>query len=171
MASAVPMPAPMSRDRIIHWAKLAAGGLATAILGGIFAAVFTYMATARLNQEAALQQQYLAAIQEFSATGAKVDASITELADTVLDGAEKAQARKEARQAIAAHVAASQGLTQVIGIGNVKAYMKGLATLRLLVDATDDKSEALTTSRARFDLMDNRISMIAEARRRVYGHS
>jgi hypothetical protein len=29
----------------------------------------------------------------------------------------------------------------------------------------------LRTSRARFDLMDNRVIMIAEARRRIYGHT
>jgi hypothetical protein len=49
--------------------------------------------------------------------------------------------------------------------------MEGLATLRGLVDKTGDVSAALKTSRARFDLMDNRQIMLAEARLRIYGKS
>ncbi len=170
MASAPPIPST-GNHQFGHWAKLVVGGLLSAIAGGLFAAVFTYYATAKLNHEAVIQQQYLAAVQDFSATGARVDASITELADSVLDGAEINQARKEARQAIAAHVAASQSLVQVVGHGNVDAYMTGLATLRLMVDRTGDSTAALKTSRARFDLMSNRTIMVAEARKRIYGHT
>lgn len=164
----MPISPPVSREKLLRWVKLGLGGLATALIGGFLAAWFTYVFTARLNHEAALQQQYLSAIQDFSATGAKVDASITELADTVLDGAALATARKEARQAIAAHAAASQSLAQVVGQGNVNAYVEGLATLRVLVDSTENRSQAWQTSRARFDLMDNRATMVNEARRRVY---
>lgn len=168
MASSPPMFPPMTRDRVLQWTKLALGGLATAVLGGLFAAFFTYVFTAKLNNESALQQQYLVAVQDFNSTGAKVDASITELADTVIDGDEIKQSRKEARQAIAAHVAATQALSPLMGTGNVKAYMEGLATLRGMVDQTGDVRAALQTSRARFDLMDNRQIMIAEARKRIY---
>lgn len=171
MASAQSTLESISKERIWHLFKLAMGGLATAIVGGLFAALFTYYFTAKLNNESALQQQYLAAIQDFSTTGAKVDASITELADTVLDGDQLKEARKEARQAIAAHAAASQSLAQVVGQGNVNEYVKGLATLRLLVDDTGNKSSALQTSKARFDLMENRNAMVSEARMRVYGHT
>ncbi|RKF23393.1 hypothetical protein D6851_02670 [Altericroceibacterium spongiae] len=171
MTTAAPPFAHVTRAQLINWIKLAAGGLATALVGGFFAAVFTYYATAKLNNEAALQQQYLVAVQDFNSTGAKVDAAITELADNVLDGQEVAQARREARQAIAAHVAATQALAPLMGKGNVAEYMKGLATLRLMVDDTDGRSAALQTSKARFTLMENRTVMIAEARQRIYGHS
>lgn len=159
----------LTREQIIRYVKFAAGAIGTAFLGGLFAAIFTYYATARLNTESSLQQQYLVAIQDFSSTGAQLDASITELADTVLDGEQLTEARRDARQAIAAHAAATQSLSQVVGQGNVDEYAKGLATLRILVDDTDDKTEALKTSRARLDLMDNRSIMIKEARKRVYG--
>lgn len=171
MATAPPLRAPISRDQMVHWGKLALGGLLTALAGGFFAALFTYSFTAKLNTEAALQQQYLSAAQEFNATGARVDAAVTELSDNVLDSTDVAQAKREARQAIAAHVAATQALSPLMGTGNVKAYMEGLATLRVLVDKTGDVSAALKTSRARFDLMDNRQIMLAEARRRIYGNS
>lgn len=141
----------------------------TAIVGGLLAAWFTYMFTARLNQEAALQQQYLAAVQDFVSTGARVDASITGLSDNVLDKQDVVIGRREARLAIAAHVAATQSLSQVIGTGNAGAYMEGLAELRTMVDTTSDVRTALSTSRARFDVMDNRNVITAEARRRIYG--
>ncbi len=168
MAASQTLRASISRDQIIHWGMLAVGGLSTALIGGFFAALFTYSFTAKLNTEAALQQQYLAATQEFNATGAHVDAAITELSDNVLDSTDVPQAKREARQAIAAHVAATQALSPLMGTGNVKAYMEGLATVRILVDQTGDVSAALKTSRARFDLMDNRQIMLAEARRRIY---
>jgi len=152
----------------MHWGKLAVGGLLTALIGGFFAALFTYAFTAKLNTEAALQQQYLVAVQDFNSTGARVDAAITELSDNVLDSADVPQAKREARQAIAAHVAATQSLSPLMGTGNVELYMEGLATLRGLVDQTGDASAALRTSRARFDLMDNRQVMLSEARRRIY---
>lgn len=125
--------------------------------------------TAKLNNEAALQQQYLVAVQDFNATGARVDAAITELSDNVIDSTEVKQARREARQAIAAHVAATQALSPLMGKGNVSAYMEGLASLRAMVDRTGNVSDALRTSRARFDLMENRQVMLNEARRRIYG--
>lgn len=167
MASAPPLSEIVTRDRLISWGVLAIGWLATAVL----TAFFTYMLTSRLNNEAVIQQQYLAAVQDFTATGAKVDASITELADTIIDEDSVTVARKEARQAIAAHVAATDSLSQVVGKGNSDAYMDGLATLTKLVDKTDDVPAALSTSRARFDLMSNRTIIVAEARRRIYGHT
>lgn len=171
MATIAPSSPSLKRARLIKMVKLGLGGLATALIGGFFAALFTYFATAKLNNDAALQQQYLVAVQDFNATGAQVDAAITELADNVLDGNEVALARREARQAIAAHVAATQALAPLMGDGNVDEYMKGLATLRLMVDKTNVQSAALKTSNARFTLMENRTVMLAEARRRIYGQS
>ncbi len=169
MASVPPIRTPVSRAQLVHWGKLAIGGILTALVGGFFAALFTYGFTAKLNSESALQQQYLSAVQEFNSSGARVDAAITELSDNVLDGIDVAQARREARQAIAAHVAATVALSPLMGTGNVKEYMKGLGTLRVMVDRTGDSREAFRTSKARFDLMDNRQIMLAEARRRIYG--
>ena len=161
----------MTRAQIIHWVKLGAGGLATAIVGGLCAALFTYMFTAKLNNDAAIQQQYLVAVQDFNATGAQLDSAITELADNVIDNSQVDEARRRARQAIAAHVAATQSLTPLMGEGNVGAYMSGLGTLRTLVDQTGDVSAALRTSDARFTLMENRQIMLADARERIYGAS
>lgn len=168
MASASPPLSGLSRDQLLRYGKLGVGALVTAFLGGLFAAWFTYFATVEANNKASLQQQYLSAVQEFSATGAQVDASITELADGVLDGRQVADARRSARQAIAAHAAASQGLAQIAGQGNVDEYVKGLAVLRLMVDDTNNGARAFETSQARFDLMENRTVMVREARRRIY---
>lgn len=171
MASAPPSPAWLTRDRVLSFSKLAVGGLLTAIAGGFFAAVFTYYATVSLNTSNAVQQQNLAAVQEFVSSGAKVDASITEITDVIADrdDAEKlVDARKEARQAIAAHAAATQSIVQIVGTGNAAAYLKGLGALRTLVDTTKDPQEALRTSQARFDVLSNRTLIVAEARKRIY---
>ncbi len=153
---------------MLRWAKIAIGGLTTALVGGLIGALLSYHFTAKLNNESALQQQYLLAVQDFNSTGAKLDASITELTDAVADQASAKDARKEARQAIASHVAATQSLSIVLGKSNVDNYMVGLARLREFVDATNDEKNAYVTAKARSTLIQNRNLMMQEARRRIY---
>jgi predicted ArsR family transcriptional regulator len=140
-----------------------------AFLGAVLAALFTYYITHKLNNESSVQQQYVASVQDFAATGARVDAAVTDLADATVDKEGVDQAKKEARQAIAAHAAATLALRPIIGKGNVQAYMQGVAQLRQLVDSTGDVPAALRTSKGRFALIDNRNQIIAVARKNIYG--
>lgn len=143
--------------------------LSIALIAGIVGGYTSYKYTAQLNHEAALQQQYLAAVQDFVSTGARVDAAVTGLSDNLLDGKGTLDGKREARQAIAAHTAATLSLSQVIGKGNADAYMVGLGDLRAIVDDTRDVKTALHASQGRFDLMENRQVIVNEARRRIYG--
>jgi len=145
--------------------KYAIGALVT----GFIAALFTYAFTAKLNTESALQQQNLAALQEFISTGSKLDASITNLSDTLLDGDDLLAEKKVVREAIAAHASASQSLVQIVGKDNIDAYLVGVGMLRELVDSTGDVNSAMQTSQARFDVMHNRTKIIEEARENIYG--
>lgn len=165
-------PAAFFRDpRVMHYIRLALGGLATALIGGFLGAYFSYLFTARANSEAALQQQYLSAVQEFVASGSTLDASITDLGDSILDGQDVRRARQDARRAVAAHVASTQSLSQVVGEGNSSLYMEGLATIRTLVDGANNAATAERLSNARFDLMDNRGVIVKEARKRIFDDS
>lgn len=167
MATAAPRA--LFRDpRVLHYLRLALGGLATAIVGGFLGAYFSYLFTAKANGEAALQQQYLSAVQEFIATGSTLDASVTDLSDSILDGQDVRRARQEARRAVAAHVASTQSLSQVVGEGNSNLYMEGLATIRTLIDGANNAATAEKLSDARFDLMDNRGVIVKEARKRIF---
>lgn len=161
-------PSLPSRERVTHYGKLAIGVIFSAIIGGLIAGWFTYVFTAKLNTEAALQHQYLSAVQEFVSTGSEVDASVTNLADSILDGQEVRTARQASRLAIANHVAATVSLSQVIGEGNANLYMEGLASMRTYVDAANSSQSALAMSNARFDLMENRNAIVHEAQRRIY---
>ncbi|WP_313395500.1 hypothetical protein [Sphingobium yanoikuyae] len=142
--------------------------LLTAILGAVLAGLATYYFTQQLNEESSIQQQYVSSVQDFAATGAKVDAAITDLGDTVIDGDELAAAKKEARQALSAHAASALALLPLIGKGNVENYMTGIADLRLLVDETGDVPAAVRASRGRNALINNRNAVIAAARRQIY---
>lgn len=168
MASSPPVTPLLTQANILRWVKIAIGGLSTALVGGLIGALLSYHFTAKLNNESALQQQYLLAAQDFNSTGAKVDSSITELTDGVVDKDSLKDARKEARQAIAAHVAATQNLSIVLGKQNVDNYMIGLAKLREYVDSANTPGEALLASNARFTLMSNRNLLLNEARKRIY---
>ncbi|MBU2341664.1 MAG: hypothetical protein KKE77_10525 [Alphaproteobacteria bacterium] len=161
-------PSAIPRDRAFHYAKVALGVAFSAFLGGLFAAWLTYEFTARLNNETALQQQYLSSVQEFISSGSEVDGNITNLADSILDGQEVRQARQDARAALAGHVDATTSLSQVVGDGNSNLYMEGLAKLRTYIDAANSPQSAREMSDARFDVMDNRRIIVAEARKRIY---
>lgn len=163
MASIAPSN-PTRWERVWHNLKMCGG----VVFAALVAAALTYLFTAKLNTEAALQQQYLAAVQDYIETGASLDSAVTNLADSILDGQEVRPARQAARAAIAAHVAATRSLSEIVGKGNSNLYMKGLAALRQFVDAANDKASAEAMSNARFDVMDNRNIIVTEARRRIY---
>jgi len=165
MASSAHIHLNVTPDRAKRWMKYAIGALVT----GFIAALFTYAFTAKLNTESALQQQNLAALQEFISTGSKLDASITNLSDTLLDGDDLLAEKKVVREAIAAHASASQSLVQIVGKDNIDAYLVGVGMLRELVDSTGDVNSAMQTSQARFDVMHNRTKIIEEARENIYG--
>jgi hypothetical protein len=139
-----------------------------AFLGAVLAALFTYYVTERLNAKSSVQQQYVASVQDFAATGARVDAAVTNLGDATVDKEDVDAAKKEARQAIAAHAASTLALRPIIGKGNVETYMVGVAEMRHLVDSTNDVPAARRASKGRFALIDNRNDVIAEARRNIY---
>ena len=169
MATAAPSPSQPTTARVMPYFKQFMGMFVAALLSAVLAALFTYYFSLKLNTQSSIQQLYVASVQDFSATGAKVDASITDLADTAIDRDSLDQAKKDARQAIAAHTAATLALRPVIGKGNVEEYMKGLADLRMLVDQTGDVAAAARTSKGRLVLIENRNVIITEARRRIYG--
>ena len=131
-------------------------------------AVVTYFATARLNNEASVQQQYLLALQDFNRTGAALDVAITNLADAVVDERGVEAARQGARRAIAEHVGACQGLAEIVGRANMAEYAFGLSKLREYVDDTRNPRSAMLASQARFDLMHNRAIIATEARKQIY---
>lgn len=168
MASAASIP---SLRRLAYAKRALVSGIAALtpiILGALIAALLTLVVTDYLNKKASLQQQELSALQEFVSTGANLDAAVTLLSDTTLDGTDITEAKKEARQAIAAHAAASLGLIQVVGQPNVEAYMVGLADMRQLVDSSGSASAALRASRGRMALISNRLAMIRKAREYIY---
>lgn len=165
MATSAHMHLDITPERAKRWMKYAIGALVT----GFIAAVFTYGFTAKLNTESALQQQNLAALQEFISTGSKLDASVTNLSDSLLDNDNLLAEKKTVREAIAAHASAAQSLIQFVGKDNIDAYLVGVGTLRELVDATGDVNSAMQTSQARFDVMHNRTKIIEEARENIYG--
>jgi hypothetical protein len=160
-----------SLRRIANAKRLALSGLRSAgpiVFGAILAALFTFCVTNYLNNRASLQQQELSALQDFVSTGADLDAAVTLLSDSALDGEDIAAAKREARQAVAAHAAASLGLIPVVGQSNVEAYLVGLGEMRQLVDNSGDVTAAVRASRGRMALIHNRLEMIRDARRRIY---
>lgn len=153
---------------------VASAAMKSPVVGAIALALLTtaltYMVTARLNTESAVQQQQLAAIQTFISSGADVDTSITNLSDAAASGQGVDEAKREARRALSAHAAAGLSIEPIVGKENLKAYMVGVGTLRELVRnvRAGDGQSAMDASQARFDVMHNRTQIIAEARKNIY---
>lgn len=168
MSNAAPSAPLRGFARMLPDVRKIAELMLTAFLGALLAGACTYYLTQKLNKETAVQQQHLASVQDFAATGARVDAAISTLADAAIDEDGVNQAKKEARQAIAAHAASALALRPVIGRGNVEAYMAGVAELRVLVDAAGDVPAAARASKGRYALIDNRNRVVEEARRRIF---
>lgn len=150
------------------WDTVSRSSAVGAVALALFTSALTYALTTQQNHEAAVQQQRLAALQTFIESGSKLDASVTDLVDSVGDRTDVIDAKKETRQALAAHAAASQSIEPIVGKANVEAYLGGVGTLRTIVDETANPSAALTTSQARFDVMHNRTVIVAEARKRIF---
>lgn len=168
MATVAPTHVRTSVRRLPSWFSETVKSAAPIFLGALIAALFTYYFTAKLNAETSLQQQYIASVQDFSSTGARVDAAVTYLADTTYDNTSRADAMKEARQAVASHAAATLGIEPLLGAGNVRAYMRGVADMRVLIDKTVDSQTAQQMAKGRMALLENRVAMIAAARKRIY---
>lgn len=168
MEQAVPHASERALARVKPFLSEFTKMFVAAFLSAVLAGAFTYVYSRKLQAEASVQQQYVASVQDFAATGGRVDAAITNLADAAVDQDSVAEAKKEARQAIASHAAATLALEPIIGKGNVEAYMLGIADMRTLVDATGDVPAATRASKGRFALIDNRNVIIAEARRNIY---
>lgn len=158
----------ISWSQLTSWFKANAGTVTFAVFTALLTAILTYVVTAQLNTNSAVQQQNLAALQRFVETGSQVDASVTELTDAVADVEGLSTAKKDVRRSLAAHAAASQDLKVVVGKANIDAYLDGMGTLRDLVDHVDDPREAFKASQARFDVMHNRTVIVSEARKNIY---
>lgn len=168
MAQSAPSPANSAGSTWLPFIREIAMMLLAAFVSALLAAAATYYFTVKLNEESSIQQQYVSSVQDFAATGAKVDAAVTDLGDTIIDGDEVLEAKKEARQALSAHTASTLALMPLIGKGNVENYLKGVADLRALVDQTGDVPAAMRASKGRYALINNRNAVIADARRRIY---
>jgi hypothetical protein len=164
MASAAPVPQRTLTDRCKSWAGIAVTSALSALLAAGLAFVFTVQANDRL----ALQQQYLAALQQFDQTGSAMDVGVTNLADAVRERRNTAEPKRNALRAIAEHAGASQALNAVVGTENMNAYLTGVGRMTELVEATSDVRSAMNASQARFDVMHNRNVIREEARRNIY---
>lgn len=139
---------------------------ATALV--IFTAILTYMFTAHLNVETAIQQQQTSALQQFEQSGAQMDASLSVFVDALLDQKGVAEARTAARTSIILHSSQSSPLSSLAGTGNVEQYVNALGELRSLTDATDGRMTARKMAQQHVNIMAYRVKLVAICRERIY---
>lgn len=113
-----------------------------------------------------VQQQEMAAINQFDESGANLDSSMSDFIDGIADRKVDPSVRKSLRTAIALHAAKSQRLANIVGSKPVENYTIGLGRLREMVDAADDVTTGMTAAQLHADILANkkRISEAAWAR-------
>jgi len=134
----------------------------------ILTVILTFVATARLNVETAVQQQQMAALQQFEESGARLDASLSLFADALLDKKGVEDARKEVRTALVLHASQANALRAMVGDGNVDQYLGGLRELRQFADTATDPQTAMRTAQQHVTLMDYRVKLAGLARKSIY---
>lgn len=130
--------------------------------------IATYCATSHQNIESAQQQQNVAAVQQFEASGAQMDAALSLYVDALLDKRDVAQTRKDVRAAITLHGAQAAPLRALAGKGNVDQYVDGLGALRGFADDADGRLSAKTMAQQHVNLMAYREKLTALARKNIY---
>lgn len=131
-------------------------------------ALVTYVFTARLNVETAVQQQQSTAVQQFEQSGAQMDANLSQFVDALLDKRGVAEARTAARASISLHAAQAGALKPLAGTGNVEQYVDGLGDLRRLTDAANDRLSAKSMAQHHVNLMAYREKLSSLAKSNVY---
>lgn len=168
MSASVQAATPITFERFIQRAKPFVAWFLAALAGAVIGSAVSYQFQSQLNNRAALQQQYMGALQLFNQTGTAMDVSITNLADAVVEKRPIADAKEKARIAIGDHLSAAQALAEIVGRKNMETYMSGVGTLRELVDGASDAKSMMQASQARFDIMHNRTIIRAEAQENIY---
>ncbi len=138
----------------------------TSLFAALLAACLAWYVTANTNASMTVQQQEMAAINQFDETGANLDSSMSDFIDGLADRKVDPSVRKSLRTAIALHAAKSQRLANIVGSNPVENYTIGLGRLREMVDAADDVTTGMTAAQLHADILANkkRISEAAWAR-------
>lgn len=131
-------------------------------------AILTYLVTAQLNVETAVQQQQSAAITQFEQSGSQMDANLSLFVDALLDQKGVADARNAARASIVLHSSQAGALKPLAGSGNVDQYVNALGDLREFTDAVDGKQTARKMAQQHVNVMAYREKLVRLSRERVY---
>lgn len=134
----------------------------------VFTAIATYMFTAQLNVETAMQQQQAAAVQQFEQSGAQMDANLSLYVDALLDKRDIPATKSAARASIVLHSSQASGLNALAGTGNVTQYVNALGDLRELADASDGRITARKMAQQHVNVMAYREKLVALSRSRIY---
>lgn len=130
--------------------------------------IATYFATSHQNVETALQQQNSAAVQQFEASGAQMDAALSIYVDALFEKGDLDEARKDARNAIVLHSSQANALRTLAGDGNVDQYINGLGDLRKFADDMNGRLTAKKMAQQHVDLMAYRVKLVSLARENIY---
>lgn len=152
----------MSPQTAANLKTLMWGGL-TSLFAALLAACLAWYVTASTNAEMTIQQQEMAAVNQFDESGANLDSSMSDFIDGLADGRVDPAVRKALRTALALHAAKSQRLANIVGSRPVEDYTIGLGRLREMVDAAEDVPTGMTAAQLHADILANkkRISEVA----------
>lgn len=128
----------------------------TAVLAALLAALLAWYVTSRTNARMVVQQQEIAAIDQFDSSGANLDSTMSDFIDDVVDGDPRPDLRKALRSAIALHAAKAQRLTNIVGQKPIEEYTAGLGQLRIMSDEAEDVQSGIVMAQLHANILANK---------------
>lgn len=139
----------------------------TSLVAALLAASLAWYVTASTNANMTIQQQEIAAVNQFDESGASLDSSMSDFIDGLADGIVDPAVRKSLRTAIALHAAKSQRLVNIVGGKPVENYTIGLGRLREMVDAAENVTTGMAAAQLHADILANKKRMSEAAWARI----
>ncbi|RKE49986.1 hypothetical protein [Sphingomonas sp. PP-CC-1A-547] len=137
-----------------------------ALTSGV-AAYTAYFYNQKANHELVVQQQSLSDLQQFRASGAAFDQSLSTMSDALVDGSGIKAGQREMRTAITRNISDAQAIEHLLPPGEAKPYIAGLAELRDTVDGLGTIDSGQKLWQDSLNLMSARKKLIASAEQRA----
>lgn len=140
---------PAHKERFGKAGTFVLGAFVSALVAGPVA----YHYATRANTVMVVQQNTLAAVQQFESTGASLDNAVRQFSDSLVARRGVDEARQGLRAAVAGHSSQVFTMRDTLGEADYRRYMAVLVQLRDRADNADDAREGVQVWQSAVDLI------------------
>ena len=165
---AIPLPRWPLLGYMASTLKPALGWLIPMLLTASATAWLSYYYNQKANTLLVIQQQKNVDLQQFRASGSKLEQSLGALSDALALEEDLGPAQREMRTAIALNLADAIAVRHLLGSEETDKYIESLASLRETVDRLDTVESGAVLWRQSLYLIDMRRKLLRRAEQQVF---